>query len=410
MKSIRNLIISLLSLYETLSPDILFVDIILADNMNGVDVVKQVRTFGDPMIIYTTATMSGDLLNEAKLTKPDAFLQKPFDEKQVKVTTEFALHAYVEGRKKIQELKKISDQQIQSIKELSETNAHLIAATWRERELKKQLADSVEELQNSKNIIEKQNKRISESINYAKRLQQAIIPSEKDLKGVIDQSFMVYRPKDVVSGDFPWYCIKGDYLYVGAVDCTGHGVPGAMLSMIGYLLLNGIIESEKEGVLPSNVLMKLHKQVVKTLKQDVEGNNASDGMDIGLCRINTKTNEVAYSGAHRPLFYLSSDGMQQFKGDRYPIGGVQYKGKNTFTDTVLEMNQGESIYFFSDGLPDQFGGPDIRKYGSKRIQNLIVDNKDLEFNQLKSLFENSVDDWMKDEKQLDDMLLIGMKF
>ncbi len=398
-----------MDLYLYHQPEVIFADIQLKGKMTGIDAIRQIKTQGNPMVIYITDTTKKDIVSEAKETRPDAYLKKPFDEAQFKVTTELALHSFQQYNEKITKLESTNNLQFQNIQELSETNAHLVAATWRERELKKQLADSLEELQKTKSIIELQNKRISDSINYAKRLQQAIIPNSKLISSVLEEHFMIYRPKDVVSGDFPWLMVKNDYVYIGAVDCTGHGVPGAMLSMIGYLMLDSIVGAEGQCKMPSEILLELHQGIVKTLKQDVEGNNASDGMDIGLCRINTKTREVVYSGAHRPLLIYSEGEIDQIKGDRFPIGGVQYKGKNYFTDSLINLKEGDSIYVFSDGLPDQFGGESKRKYGTKRIKQMILDNQGIPMEDINTKFENDINTWMEGERQLDDMLLIGMR-
>ncbi|PKP22590.1 MAG: histidine kinase, partial [Bacteroidetes bacterium HGW-Bacteroidetes-21] len=167
------------------------------------------------------------------------------------------------------------------INELEQTNSNLISATWRERELKKILTNTLSELEKSKSVIEKQNKKISESINYSKRIQDVILPDENSIKSILPQSFILYIPKDVVSGDYPFFYHEGDTCHIAAVDCTGHGVPGAMLSLIGHLILNDIL-SKGEMKKVSEILNKMHNKIVKTLKQNIEGNDASDGMDIAL--------------------------------------------------------------------------------------------------------------------------------
>jgi serine phosphatase RsbU (regulator of sigma subunit) len=335
-------------LYQTHHPDILFVEIHIDGVVTGLEVVRQVQGIGKPMVICIGSDLKGSVLEQVKEVMPNGYLCKPFDEEQLKTTTNIALYTDLEEKKKSAELSKKSEMQQMNIQELSETNSHLVAATWRERDLKKQLKDSLEQLELNKAIIEQQNKRIVDSINYANRIQQAIIPTSVDVSVMLPNHFMIYRPKDVVSGDFPWMFKKDEFVYFGAVDCTGHGVPGAMLSMIGYLLLNGIADVEGEDKTPSQVLFELHHQIVETLKQNLEGNNASDGMGIALCRINTETNEVMYSGVHRPLCHLSEGNVIQYKGDRFPIGGVQYRSEYVFTDTKIQVKEGESIYFFSD--------------------------------------------------------------
>lgn len=292
--------------------------------------------------------------------------------------------------------------------ELEATNNHLIAATWRERDLKKKLSDTLEELNKTKDIVENQNKRITESINYARKIQLAINPTEADLIAHFPESFILYLPKDVISGDFPWLFNIGNYTYVAAVDCTGHGVPGAMMSMIGNLLLNDIINNGTI-VLPSEILFKLHHAVVNTLKQNLPDSNSGDGMDISLCRIDKTNNEIVYSGAHRPLFLLKNDLIEIVNGDKFPIGGMHYKGMNSFTDQFMKYEKNDSIYLFTDGFPDQIGGLDKRKLLTKNLKSFIESQSKNEFIGLKDELLNFCKSWKGDNKQVDDILLIGVK-
>lgn len=293
--------------------------------------------------------------------------------------------------------------------ELEATNNHLIAATWRERDLKKKLADTVEELNKTKSIVETQNKRITESINYARKIQLAINPNETDLSVHYPESFIYYAPKDVISGDFPWIFNTGDYMYVAAVDCTGHGVPGAMMSMIGNLLLNDIV-NDGTVLLPSAILRRLHLAVVQTLKQNSSDSNSNDGMDIALCRINKQTKEIVFSGAHRPLFFLKNNSVEVINGNKFPIGGMHYKGLNNFTDEVISFTKGDSIFMFTDGLPDQIGGPEKKKLMSRTIKQFIEENSTSDMPELKSAIIKNYQEWRGNNKQIDDVLLIGIRF
>lgn len=293
--------------------------------------------------------------------------------------------------------------------ELEATNNHLIAATWRERDLKKKLAETIDELNKTKDIVENQNRRISESINYARKIQLAINPTESDLANHFPESFILYQPKDIISGDFPWLYASGEYVYVAAVDCTGHGVPGAMMSMIGNLLLNDIA-NEKEALLPSEILIKLHHSVVSTLKQNVSDSNSNDGMDIGLMRINKVTHEIMYSGAHRPLFLHSGNEIQVLAGDKFPIGGTHYKGLNTYTDQSITIKEGDAVYVFTDGFPDQIGGPDKRKLMPRNLKQFIETNANCSMPLLHERLNSFFHSWKGENKQIDDVLFIGIKF
>lgn len=265
------------------------------------------------------------------------------------------------------------------------------------------------QLQRAFKTMEEQNKKISDSINYAQRIQNAIVAKETDLQKYFPESFMYYNAKDVVSGDFPWMLEKDGDIYVAVVDCTGHGVPGAMLSFIGHFLLNEI-NSHRTNLPPNEILDLLHDGVVKTLRQEEDG-NAHDGMDIALCKIDPKNKILEYSGAHRPLYFSRNGELQELKGTRKSIGGTQYKKLNRkFENTRIELSEGDSFYFFSDGLVDQMGGDTHnKKFGSKKIREILktTDHSSIA-NVSTELIENFLN-WKGSTQQLDDVLLIGIK-
>ncbi len=295
-----------------------------------------------------------------------------------------------------------------NVEELTVTNTHLVSATWREREMKQKLAATLEELTETKKVVDAQHKSITDSINYAQRIQHAIIPSDKEISSHFKDSFVYFKAKDVVSGDFPWLYKTDKYIYIAVVDCTGHGVPGAMMSLIGNLLLKDIVS--KKDVDPATLLYDLHWGVVKTLKQDAEGNKAADGMDVAMCRIDLGSNEVQYAGAHRPLYHIRNGELEQFKGDKYPIGGNQYEGKNTFNNHIINFDEGDQIYFFSDGFTDQFGGPNQLKLGPKRTRELLTTVAHLSMDEQQVKVKETFEVWQGTNRQIDDVLLIGIKF
>jgi PAS domain S-box-containing protein len=256
--------------------------------------------------------------------------------------------------------------------------------------------------------IQNKNKKITESINYAKRIQNAILPNTRVINRALPDSFILYKPKDVVSGDFPWYMQIKDDIYIAAVDCTGHGVPGALLSLIGYFLLNDIVRSRKITE-PGIILDLLDEGVTTTLRQD-EDATTKDGMDIALCKINYQKREVEYAGAHRPLYIMRNGVMEEIKGNKFPIGGGIFKNQTNFTNTKLTLNKGDTIFFSSDGFPDQFGGPEVRKFGPKKVREIIERVHKLPMKQASAVFDQEWESWRGDEKQTDDVLLIGIKF
>ena len=257
--------------------------------------------------------------------------------------------------------------------------------------------------------IQSKNKKITESINYAKRIQGAILPDNQIIDKHFPQSFILYKARDVVSGDFPWFITVGDDIFIAAVDCTGHGVPGALISLIGYFLLNDIVRSRKITE-PGQILDELDKGVTQTLRQDQDNSKTKDGMDISLCRINLKKKEVAYAGAHRPLYLVKNDEFEEIKGNRFPIGGGIFKNQTNFDTYHTEVGAGDSIYFCSDGFPDQFGGPENRKFGPKRLREFIKENYKKNMNEFYNEIDHEWETWKGDTKQTDDVLLIGIKF
>lgn len=309
------------------------------------------------------------------------------------------------------ELEKLRKENVllsQNIEELTRTNEFLVTATWREREMKQRLHEALEELTETKKLVDAQHKSITDSINYASRIQDAIIPKMDEVKSKFTDIFIYHQAKDIVSGDFPWMFETENYVYVAAVDCTGHGVPGAMMSLIGHLLLNDL--SRHGSLSPATLLDHLHEGVVRTLKQDVPGKPTADGMDIALCRITKDGSELQYAGAHRPLYHVTNGELVLYAGDKVPIGGNQYKSRAPFTNYSIVPKEGECIYFFSDGLTDQFGGPDGLKFGPRRTRETLLANAHLPMPEQKEKIKQAFEEWKGATKQIDDLLLIGIKF
>ena len=259
--------------------------------------------------------------------------------------------------------------------------------------------------------VESQNKSITDSINYAQNIQRSIVPDELVFQESFREAFVFWRPKDIVSGDFPWLFKKKDHIYVAAIDCTGHGVPGAMMSFVGYILLDEI-NSVPECLPPGQVLDQLHKSVVDKLQKNTKF-GSHDGMDVALCRINIPKKEVEFAGANRPLYYMQNNELKVIKGNRKPIGGRSYKREEeSFTTHDLKLEADDSIFLFSDGLQDQFGGPEVRekKYSPRRIRAMIEENHGKSMTDIGKNFEADFDNWKGSRKQIDDVLLLGIKF
>jgi serine phosphatase RsbU (regulator of sigma subunit) len=326
----------------------------------------------------------------------------------LKVMEDKLLQDQVSLAAEIERLRRENEMLNLNMAELTKTNEFLVSATWREREIKKKLRDALEELTETKKVVDEQHRSITDSINYASRIQDAIIPKGEQIKEKFQDAFLFHQSREVVSGDFPWLFENDQYIYVAAVDCTGHGVPGAMMSLIGHLLLNDL--AKHQAIDPASLLTHLHWSVVRTLKQSGEGPQTADGMDVAMCRINPGAREIQFSGAHRPLFHVNKGSLTVYAGDKYPIGGNHYKGRNSFTNHTIRVAEGDSVYFFSDGLTDQFGGPEGQKFGTKRIKELLTASAHLTMEEQQERIRSAFESWKGDHRQIDDLLLVGIKF
>ena len=258
--------------------------------------------------------------------------------------------------------------------------------------------------------IKVQNRKVQDSINYAERIQSSILPDIARIRKAFPRSFVYYRPRDVISGDFPWFFETEDSWYIAAVDCTGHGVPGALLSMVGLFLMNNITGLNPQ-ISAGALCETLHQEVRKTLKQDRDKSETRDGMDMALCRFMKKKPVMEFAGAHRPLYQLSQGEVTVMKGDRKAIGGLKHpkKPEKPFTNMEIPYRKGDKFFFFTDGLTDQLGGPEGLKYGSGRIRQVLLEHAGYTVPQFYEYFRSDFTEWMGEAQQLDDLLLIGIE-
>ena len=261
------------------------------------------------------------------------------------------------------------------------------------------------ELKKAYKEIEEKNKSILDSINYARRIQQAILPSDSEIKRVLPESFVLYMPKDVVSGDFYWVQSKSGKLLFAAVDCTGHGVPGAFMSMIGNTLLNEIV-NDKGITTPGKILEYLREGVIKSLKQTGSAGENQDGMDIALCSLEGR--KLEYAGANNPLWIMGKEGIKEVKADKQPIG-IYYGETKPYTNHSLELEEGDCIYIFTDGYADQVGGGNQKKFKYKQLQQLIAANYKKKMTEQRDIFLSALNQWQGNLEQVDDVLLIGIR-
>ena len=264
-----------------------------------------------------------------------------------------------------------------------------------------------ETIERTSNMLKAQNLKITNSINYAQRIQDSIIPKECELKKYFEKSFIYFIPKDTVSGDFPWVYKSPSTINFAAVDCTGHGVPGAMVSFVGYFLLRKIIEMSPDD--QSNLLIdKLHKEVTTTLQQDKNSDHNNDGMDAAFCKVDKEQLTLCFSGAHRPLYLVRKGELKEYKGAKRGVGGIQYDDTNReFEGHSIQLEKGDRIFIFSDGYADQFGGPKNKKIGPKRLRATL--SLDLPMSEIKQKLDTEFYSWKGDIDQTNDVLIIGVE-
>tara|TARA_B100000508_G_scaffold137355_1_gene131516 strand:- start:13130 stop:15448 length:2319 start_codon:yes stop_codon:yes gene_type:complete len=272
------------------------------------------------------------------------------------------------------------------------------------------LEDKVEartsELKERNHVIEEKNREIVDSINYALRLQKAIIPTEARIKQAFPNSLVYYKPKDIVSGDFYWMSENKGKVIIGAVDCTGHGVPGAIVSVVGANGLNRCVK-EFDLVEPADILDRLSILVQETFESGED--KVKDGMDAALCAFDLKTKKMSYAGAHNPLWIVRKDAteVEEIKANKQPIGNFEYAQE--FTNHEIQLNEGDTIFIFSDGYVDQFGGPKGKKFKYKTLKNLLIENKDKSMEELNEILDTTFMNWKGDLEQLDDVCIIGIR-
>ena len=259
-----------------------------------------------------------------------------------------------------------------------------------------------------KNQIEAKHLEVTDSIKYARRIQDALLPSTDILSTMLSKYFLLWKPRDIVSGDFYWCRQQGDLLLFAICDCTGHGVPGAFMSMLGITYLNDYSTNADDSTRPSDILENLRKRVIISLKQSAEGTlEPKDGMDMALCILNTKTLTLKFSGANNPMYLVSGGALTEYKGVKNPIGF--YPMEKKFETTEIKVKKGDYIYMFSDGFPDQFSAKTNKKITYGRFKNMLVElnNETSDPEIQKQRLDDFFEEWRAGFVQMDDILIGG---
>jgi ligand-binding sensor domain-containing protein/serine phosphatase RsbU (regulator of sigma subunit) len=252
------------------------------------------------------------------------------------------------------------------------------------------------------------NANITDSLHYAQRIIQAMLPSQKLFKRLIPDSFILYLPKDIVSGDFYWVGERNNKVFVAVVDCTGHGIPGAFMSIIGLDLIRNI--TKKQGIEdPAEILNRLNAGVADTFRE-AEGTTVSDGMDLAFCAFDLKHGTIEYAGAFNPMYIVRNNNIIEYKGDRFAVGLATEKNQQVFKSHTVKLEEGDAIYIFSDGYEDQFGGPKGKKFKSRRFRHLLMTIAHLPMDEQKKILDDTIMSWKGNYEQVDDILLVGIRY
>lgn len=281
----------------------------------------------------------------------------------------------------------------------------LVAGLLFKQNKQKQLTNI--QLKEQNHIIAEKKQEIDNSIQYAKGIQLAILPDVSELTNHFKESFVYYKPKDVVSGDFYWFGKVQDGFYCIAADCTGHGVPGALMSIIG---IDKIVQAifEKKLSNPGKILSYLNQQIKKVLKQHSDASKQMDGMDIALLKFNNTMTELEFSGANRPLLLIRDKTLIEYKADKTAIAGFTSDDQE-FSTTKISLEKNDSLFIFTDGYADQFGGDTGKKFMSKNLKDLLVSVSNLDCAEQRQKIDTAFNDWKKSYEQVDDVLVIGIK-
>lgn len=261
-------------------------------------------------------------------------------------------------------------------------------------------------IEKQKKIVDQKNKHITDSINYAKRIQDSILPSEQELSKCFSDYFIFFLPREIVSGDFYWLSNPSGKTILAIADCTGHGVPGAFMSMIGNTLLNEIV-NEKNIFQPNEILNQLNEGIVHALHQ--ESRSQDDGMDISICLFDKEKNKITFAGANHSMYVVQNNSIEEIKGDIYSIGSMFGKKDFSFTQKEIALSKNSSIYFSTDGFADQVGGKNGKKILVKQLQELLLSVSSLGTTEQEQIIKKTFMEWKGNYSQLDDVLLAGIK-
>jgi phosphoserine phosphatase RsbU/P len=355
-------------------PDLVILDVIMPE-MNGIEAAKFIRQNDETKDIPIILLSATESLKSAYEVGANDFISKPFNQYELLIKVRSALNL-------VGKIKTISQQ-------------------------KEEIEEKHRKVKQQHDIIAEQQADITGDIRYAKRIQNSVLPTQESLNEIIPEHFILNIPRNIVSGDFYWVGKHVNKRVIAAVDCTGHGISGALMTMAGTAFLNDIM-GKSANLNPDEVLFELRKMVMHLLKQKGEEGEASDGMDISLTMISPDNKKLYFAGANNPLYLVRNNNIEIIKGDRMPIG-IHLNFQRPFTLIELDVKKGDMVYLFSDGYADQFGGERNKKFRYKSFQDLLLEIHRKPLDQQKTILEKTIIDWKGNHNQVDDILVLGYK-
>jgi serine phosphatase RsbU (regulator of sigma subunit) len=307
------------------------------------------------------------------------YITKPWSKEDLKINIDKALETY--------HLRDQNRKLIESLKEANQT-------------LEQKVIERTQK-------IEAQNREITCSMHYASRIQHALLPPVEDLKKLLPAYFVLSKPRDIVSGDYYWLASKDEKVIIAVADCTGHGIPGAFMSILGVAFLNEIV-NKAVTIRANEILNQLCGQVIKSLHQTGKSDETRDGMEMGLCVIDFGKNKLQYSGAFRPLYLIRDNELKELKGDNMPIG-IYEQEDQSFSNSEILFKKNDIIYLFTDGYVDQLGGGERKTFRSENFKKLLIDIHNKPMHEQKKALEKKYEEWRGEIDQVDDILIVGIR-
>ncbi len=362
-------------------PDLILMDIEMPE-MDGVSAIKflkrNFRTKNIPIIVFTAKDIFHEVFDAGAID----FIEKPFKEDTLIVRVRSVMNL-------VESYRAIERQKIEIEK--------------RNHKIKQQHENVLEQ----KNIISQKNKEITADLRYSKRIQDAMLPDPVLMKSIFPQHFIVNIPKNIVSGDFYWVDKHENRATVAVSDCTGHGISGALMHMMGIIFLNEIVKKKRYND-PGKILEELRINIIDSLHQTGKFGETQDGMDISLAIIDMDNLSLKFAGANNPLYIVNNSIFKEIKGDRMPVG-ININYEKPFATQHYQLNKGDSIYMFTDGYADQFGGPKGKKFRYKYFKELIYSINGTSMTKQKEIMEQTFHKWKGEFEQVDDVLVMGIK-